>query len=121
MIGAGVMFGVMMWALGGYRPKKSPAPKLRTYAAIAEGEVLTRLLAAPGSPLYAAIEAVIDEATVELLEAATEEGVPEAKLRHRLGGADALAGLKARLEQKIEEARERELLAEGQGGKEAAA
>lgn len=92
----------------GLVPRNRPRPRVQAYAAIGEEELNARLLQAPGSPVYQALLVVVDEEMVRLTEASLEEGLEERVVRHRLGGVDALAGLKTALENRIEQAREAE-------------
>lgn len=98
--------GIMFWK------RQQERPRVQAYAAISQEELQARLLAAADSPVFAAVLVVVDEEIVRLADAAREEGLAEPKLRHRLGGVDALQGLKDVLEQRIQEAREAEVAKE---------
>lgn len=94
---------------GMFKAKKVKAdgrPKLKVVAGISEEELTARFLSAPGSPLYLAVLAVIDEQTLNAVNDCLEETTPDTVLRHRTGGAAALTALKAELEERCQRARE---------------
>lgn len=79
-------------------------PRLAVVETVTERELASRLVGLKGTPGLSAVEALLDNETKELLEAAMEEGATEAKLRERLGGAAALTQFKALLSERISEA-----------------
>ena len=80
---------------------------MKAVVELTEIELGERLLAAPGSPLYAAIVAVIDLDIIQLVSDALDPKLPEAELRFLLGGVGALNQLKEGMEGRIQEALER--------------
>lgn len=75
-------------------------PKRRTHIAalMAEDERQAAYLLTPGSELFKAIIADLDEFTISKSDDAVAEELTEAQLRFRLGGADALLEFKERLQ-----------------------
>lgn len=81
-------------------------PKRQTHIAalMPEDERQAAYLQAPGHALFAAILADLDDLTLSKSDDAVDEDLPEAKMRFRLGGQDALLEFKERLQVRAKEA-----------------
>lgn len=97
----------------GRRQPPAPAParaKLEPVQTISERELNARFAAAPGSPLWEATLAVIEQRILAGLDDAVDERLDDRGARWRLGGVEALIALRDELRERERAARE-----EGQG------